>query len=162
MPPPKLLLSVYPYGLGKFAERAAGSARMKRCKPISGCIVRESLPMANHLISTPTSMPPTLRWHGIFRAACAGFGARRYVSVCRPSSGRRQNRFAAQCLGHAPQARHLLQWIIATAERVASGFEREDFERHNQTDGNQGLNPKSKTGKNHDQARLLTLLNKFP
>lgn len=50
---------------------------------------------------------------------------------------------------HRPQT--FLQWIIATADRVASGFEREEFENYNRAE------EKTSTGKNHYQARLLTL-----
>lgn len=50
---------------------------------------------------------------------------------------------------HQPQT--FLQWIIATADRVASGFEREQFENYNRAE------EKTSTGKNHYQARLLSL-----
>lgn len=52
---------------------------------------------------------------------------------------------------HKPDS--FLQWIIATADRVASGFEREEFEKYNQVDENE----KAPSTKNHYQARLLTL-----
>ena len=58
----------------------------------------------------------------------------------------------ASAMHHKPQT--FLQWIIATADRVASGFEREEFERYNQA-GEE--NNQQATGKNHYQARLLTL-----
>ena len=45
---------------------------------------------------------------------------------------------------HKPDT--FLQWVIATADRVASGFEREEFEKYNKSES-----------KNHYQARLLTL-----
>lgn len=50
---------------------------------------------------------------------------------------------------HKPDT--LLQWIIAKADRIASGFEREEFDRYNQAD------EKTETGKNHYQARLLSI-----
>ncbi|MDO5638368.1 MAG: type III-A CRISPR-associated protein Cas10/Csm1 [Neisseria sp.] len=50
----------------------------------------------------------------------------------------------ASAMHHKPDT--FLQWIIATADRVASGFEREAFERYNRAED-----------KNHYQARLLTL-----
>ncbi|GAB4415570.1 MAG: type III-A CRISPR-associated protein Cas10/Csm1 [Sideroxydans sp.] len=50
---------------------------------------------------------------------------------------------------HKPDT--FLQWIIATADRLASGFERSEFERYNQADEG------TATGKNHYQARLLSL-----
>ncbi|PJG85613.1 type III-A CRISPR-associated protein Cas10/Csm1 [Conservatibacter flavescens] len=51
---------------------------------------------------------------------------------------------------HKPDT--FLQWIIATADRVASGFERDEFEKYYNLE-----NSTSKSDKNHYQARLLTL-----
>ena len=56
----------------------------------------------------------------------------------------------AAAMHHRPET--LLQWIIATADRVASGFEREEFDRYNTAS-----EEKTVTGRNHYQARLLTL-----
>lgn len=50
---------------------------------------------------------------------------------------------------HKPET--FLQWIIATADRLASGFERSEFDRYNQAAEG------TATGKNHYQARLLPL-----
>jgi CRISPR-associated protein Csm1 len=50
---------------------------------------------------------------------------------------------------HKPES--FLQWIIATADRVASGFDREEFEAYNQADEG------TATGKNHYTARQLPL-----
>lgn len=47
---------------------------------------------------------------------------------------------------HKPET--FLQWVIAIADRVASGFERDEFENYNQAE----------EGKNHYTARQLTLL----
>lgn len=62
---------------------------------------------------------------------------------------------ATDSLVNAAAAHHrpdtFLQWIIATADRVASGFEREEFERYNTSAEGTG------TGRNHYQARQLTL-----
>ena len=58
----------------------------------------------------------------------------------------------ASAMHHKPET--FLQWIIATADRVASGFEREKFENYNQSGDERA---QQKTGKNHYQARLLTL-----
>lgn len=55
----------------------------------------------------------------------------------------------AAAMHHKPDS--FLQWIIATADRVASGFEREEFERYNQGED------RTDTGRNHYQARQLTL-----
>jgi CRISPR-associated protein Csm1 len=50
---------------------------------------------------------------------------------------------------HRPET--LLQWIVATADRVASGFEREEFERYNAAEEG------TRTGRNHYTARQLSL-----
>ena len=50
---------------------------------------------------------------------------------------------------HRPDT--FLQWIIATADRVASGFEREEFEKYNAAED------MTATKKNHYTARQLTL-----
>jgi CRISPR-associated protein Csm1 len=50
---------------------------------------------------------------------------------------------------HKPE--NFLQWVIATADRVASGFDREEFERYNHAEEG------TETGKNHYTARQVTL-----
>jgi len=50
---------------------------------------------------------------------------------------------------HRPET--FLQWVIATADRVASGFEREEFERYNASQD------ETEIRKNHYTARQLTL-----
>ena len=52
----------------------------------------------------------------------------------------------ASAMHHRPQT--FLQWIIATADRVASGFERQAFDDYNHAE---------EESSNHYQARLLTL-----
>lgn len=59
----------------------------------------------------------------------------------------------AAAMHHRPET--LLQWFIATADRVASGFEREEFEKYNESQD--CADTAQKTGRNHYQARLLTL-----
>ena len=51
---------------------------------------------------------------------------------------------------HRPDT--FLQWIIATADRVASGFERDEFDKYNLAE-----DKNEQTGRNHYQARQLTL-----
>lgn len=50
---------------------------------------------------------------------------------------------------HKPET--FLQWIVATADRVASGFEREEFDRYNAS------KDETREGRNHYTARQLTL-----
>ncbi|MBH2042550.1 MAG: type III-A CRISPR-associated protein Cas10/Csm1 [Comamonadaceae bacterium] len=54
---------------------------------------------------------------------------------------------------HRPET--FLQWVIATADRVASGFERDEFDKYNQA---KDENTETATGRNHYQARQLSLL----
>lgn len=54
---------------------------------------------------------------------------------------------------HKPDT--FLQWIVATADRVASGFEREEFERYNSPD--EDRSDRTEEGRNHFTARQLTL-----
>lgn len=54
---------------------------------------------------------------------------------------------------HKPET--FLQWVIATADRVASGFEREAFDAYNVA---KDENTETNTGRNHYQARMLSLL----
>ncbi len=50
---------------------------------------------------------------------------------------------------HRPET--ALQWIIATADRLASGFEREQFDNYNRSEDTE------RAGQNHYTTRLLTL-----
>jgi CRISPR-associated protein Csm1 len=53
---------------------------------------------------------------------------------------------------HRPDT--FLQWVIATADRVASGFERDEFDKYNLE---KDENSETKTGRNHYEARQLSL-----
>jgi len=55
----------------------------------------------------------------------------------------------AAAMHHRPDT--FLQWVIATADRVASGFDREEFEKYNEAEEG------TSTGKNHYTARQLPL-----
>ena len=65
---------------------------------------------------------------------------------------------ATDSLINAAAAHHrpatFLQWIIATADRVASGFERDEFDKYNES---KDENTETATGRNHYQARQLSL-----
>ena len=62
---------------------------------------------------------------------------------------------ASDSLINAAAAHHkpytFLQWVIATADRVASGFERKEFNRYNES------KDETRDGLNHFTTRLLTL-----
>ena len=55
----------------------------------------------------------------------------------------------AAAMHHKPDT--FLQWVIATADRVSSGFDREEFEQYNEAEEG------TATGKNHYTARQLPL-----
>ncbi|MGH6626142.1 MAG: type III-A CRISPR-associated protein Cas10/Csm1, partial [Burkholderiaceae bacterium] len=73
-----------------------------------------------------------------------------------PFASRSGEREITDSLVNAAAAHHrpdtFLQWIIATADRVASGFERDEFEKYNLAE-----DKNEQTGRNHYQARQLTL-----
>jgi CRISPR-associated protein Csm1 len=73
-----------------------------------------------------------------------------------PFSSRSNEKEITDSLINAAAAHHrpdtFLQWIIATADRVASGFEREEFDKYNLAE-----DKNEQTGRNHYQARQLTL-----
>ena len=154
----KVAFAVYLYGLGKFAERARPEVPDETLQTY----IRMYCP-GKFADGKPSDIHT--HKHAAYTALAWDILERHAPDLVRgdmyPFAGRQAGEDKTDSLLNASAMHHkpdtFLQWIIATAERVASGFEREEFERHNQTDGNQGLNPKSKTGKNHDQARLLTL-----
>jgi len=53
---------------------------------------------------------------------------------------------------HRPDT--FLQWVIATSDRVASGFERDEFDKYNVAEDK---NSETQTGRNNFQARQLSL-----
>ena len=154
----KVAFAVYLYGLGKFAERARPEVPDETLQTHIRmyCPGKFADGKPSDIHTHKHAAYTALAWDILERHAPDLVCGEMY-----PFAGRQAGEDKTDSLLNASAMHHkpdtFLQWIIATAERVASGFEREEFERHNQTDGNQGLNPKSKTGKNHDQARLLTL-----
>jgi CRISPR-associated protein Csm1 len=73
-----------------------------------------------------------------------------------PFASRSKGEEKTDSLINAAAAHHkpntFLQWVVAAADRIASGFEREEFEEYNKTQD------ETETGRNHYQARLLPLL----
>jgi len=77
------------------------------------------------------------------------FAGRRHAGVAEQATDATDSLINAAAAHHKPAT--FLQWIVATADRVASGFEREEFERYNDA------REQTAAGRNHYQARLLTL-----
>ena len=149
----RVALAAYLHDLGKFAERARVfhddphlDAHLQLYCPFhedgSWFSHRHAAHTALAFSAIEGNLPNTLR------GDVAPFTGRQHAS----SENRAE---ATDSLINAAAAHHkpdtFLQWIIATADRVASGFEREEFERYNQA------GDKRSNGLNHYTSRQLTL-----
>ncbi len=154
----KVAFAAYLHDLGKFAERA----RLEVPDETLQTHIQMYCPV-KFADGKPTNIPT--HKHAAYTALAWDILEKNAPDlVCGdmyPFAGRQAGEDKTDSLLNASAMHHkpdtFLQWIIATADRVASGFEREEFERYNQTDSSRDLNPQRKTGKNHYQARLLTL-----
>jgi CRISPR-associated protein Csm1 len=151
----RVALAAYLHDLGKFAERAGAFDADPRLD-------------AHLTLYCPFREQGTRRWHSHRHAAYSAlafdlieahlpdlirddvspFAGRRLAGVEGPTEAT-DSLINAAAAHHKPET--FLQWVIATADRVASGFEREEFERYN-------LAPDETPEKrNHFTARQLTL-----
>jgi CRISPR-associated protein Csm1 len=151
----RVALAAFLHDLGKFAERAALDV--------------DAAALETHLqLYCPRhDRPGGGFWYSHRHAAYTALAVDRIEEAGMPPlKGREMAPFAdwksrdvddslinAAAKHHQPQT--FLQWIIATADRVASGFEREEFEHYNRAE------EKTSTGKNHYQARLLPLFERI-
>jgi len=133
------------HDLGKFAERARIDVEQERLD-------------AFKTLDCP-------QWDGRFTHIHAAYTTAGFMAIERLMPGRDTLLSAPFAGPNQPDAddslinaaaRHhrpdtFLQWIVATADQLASGFERRDFESYNRADEG------TATGKNHYQARLLPL-----
>jgi CRISPR-associated protein Csm1 len=141
------------HDLGKFAERAALEVERDRLDAhlTNYCKWDEKggrrYPTRKHAAYTAFFMDEVEK-HApdLIRAGTAPFSSRQGES----DKDITDSLINAAAMHHVPDT--MLQWIIATADRLASGFEREDFETYNNDAG------ESYTGRNHFQARLWTLM----
>ena len=142
----RVALAALIHDLGKLAERAGidAAGRLDAHKTLY-CPWHENGGYHSHLHSAYTALAwDALEATGNFpdlRQNCAPFRA---ASAQDESTDSAINAAAAH---HRPQT--FLQWVIATADRVASGFERDKFEA--------GYN-RQQEREDHYSARLLTLL----
>lgn len=150
VPSCRLALAALLHDLGKFAERA-------------GLQIDANTLAANQHLYCPRQGVGRQQWFSHQHAAYTGIAADLIEPWLPPMTGDDMAPFAAwntasvddslinaAAQHHSP--RTFLQWIIATADRVASGFEREQFEQYNQA-----KEEKTSTGKTHYTARQLTL-----
>ncbi|MGY6214206.1 type III-A CRISPR-associated protein Cas10/Csm1 [Methylolobus aquaticus] len=149
----RLALAAYLHDLGKFAERARiGEATDKDAQGNSRADINKQL-----------YCPQFAGRYTHVHAAYTGIGFDLLENHLPDLVGEDMAPFApwrdrdaddslvnAAARHHKPDT--FLQWIIATADRLASGFEREDFEAYN------AAPDETTTRKNHYTARQLTLL----
>ena len=133
------------HDLGKFAERArieTDKAQLEIWKQLD-CPHWDGRPTHIHAAYTTVgfmAIEPRLPRRGQIMAA---------PFACPDEQEADDSLVNAAARHHAP--RTFLQWVIATADRLASGFERSEFDRYH------AAQEGTRTGRNHYQARLLSL-----
>lgn len=156
----RVALAAYLHDLGKFAERA----RMEVSKDALDAHVTQYCPFRT------TDAGGRNGYHTHKHAAYTGLAFDvveqsapnlikgdmfPFVNLAQLQSDHTQ---ATDSLINAAAAHHrpdtFLQWVIATADRVASGFERDEFAKYNEA---KDENTETVTGQNHYQARQLSL-----
>lgn len=156
----RVALAAYLHDLGKFAERARievlkdqlDAHKTQYCPFVP---VRQGSPARKH---THVHAAYTgLAFDVIEQTAPDLIQGDMHPFVSR-SQLREDHTQATDSLINAAAAHHrpdtFLQWVIATADRVASGFERDEFDEYN---GRDDTNEETPTGRNHYQARQLSL-----
>jgi len=141
----RLALSAMLHDLGKFAERARLSCEPEKLEAYK----QLDCPRWNERYSHVHAAYTTLGFMAI-----EGLLPRREAIMAAPFADPSaidadDSLINAAARHHNPGT--FLQWIIATADRLASGFERSEFEKYNQAEEG------TITGRNHYQARLLPL-----
>jgi CRISPR-associated protein Csm1 len=141
----RVALAAMLHDLGKFAERArleCDRARLDTYKQLD-CPHWDGRPSHIHAAYTSVGFAAI--------EACLPLRAQLmsepFASADQPDAD--DSIINAAARHHKPDT--FLQWIIATADRLASGFERAEFDAYNRADEG------TSTGRNHYQARLLTL-----
>jgi CRISPR-associated protein Csm1 len=152
-PSTRVALAAYLHDLGKFAERAGAFSKHPDLDAhlTTYCPFHEpgSWFSHRHAAHTALAYDAIERWlPDALRGDTAPF-------VGRTMAGSAGGRVATDSLVNAAAAHHkpdtFLQWIVATADRVASGFEREEFEKYN------AQKDERDNGLNHVTSRQLTL-----
>ncbi len=148
----RIAFAALTHDLGKFAERAALQVDDDRLKAhvTNYCRWHEQGKYHSHKHAAYTAL---------FLDEIEKSAPDLIAGETAPFAGRKGEGDITDCIINAAAMHHrpetLLQWIIATADRVASGFEREEFEKYNQSE--ERADKTKKTGRNHYQARLLPL-----
>lgn len=150
-PSARVALAAFLHDLGKFAERAQVDASVEILEN------NQQLYCPHHKRSTDDR-----GWFSHKHAAYTAIALDQIEGDLPPIKGHDVKPFApwksrdvddslinGAAKHHKPET--FLQWIVATADRVASGFERNEFEEYNKAEEG------TATGKNHYTARQLTL-----
>ncbi len=149
----RVALAAYLHDLGKFSERAAMAVDKGKLEDHLMLYARQNQKGGRRWYSHRHSAYTALAWDIIEKKFpklvgddVTPFGSWGDVGVD-------DSVINAAARHHKPDT--FLQWIVATADRVASGFEREEFEKYNNPE--EARNDKTKEGRNHFTARQLTL-----
>lgn len=151
----RLALAAYLHDLGKFAERAGAFDADSRLNAhlTLYCPYHEQGGRSwfTHRHAAHTALAFDLIEQHL--PALAARSMAPFVGRARADDGTLSD--PTDSLVNAAAAHHrpdtFLQWVIATADRIASGFEREEFERYNQA------RDETRDGLDHFTARQLTL-----
>jgi CRISPR-associated protein Csm1 len=150
----RVALAAYLHDLGKFAERAGIEEAEK--KDSDGNTLKETHKQEycpsfqgrySHIHAAYTAIAMDLiesKLPDIKRDDCFPFASRKDGDALRDGD----SLINAAARHHRPET--LLQWLIATADRAASGFERSEFDAYNRADENT-------QGKNYLQTRQFSL-----
>ena len=153
----RVALAAFLHDLGKFAERARidTDARIDALKS-TYCPFNHETSRHTHIHAAYTALAFDLiarQLPDIIKGDMSPFDStpvRDEEGKLQEASKNLDNIVNASAFHHLPNT--FLQWVVATADRVASGFERDVFEAYNLAED------KTETGRNHYQARQLTLV----
>lgn len=149
-PSTRIALAAYLHDLGKLAERACLDIPPERLDVLVDAYC-------------PSHEEAGRKWHShkhaaytahafeVLESSLAALSEKELFPFSGSSTGDNDDSLLnAAARHHKPET--FLQWVIATADRVASGFDRESFKKYNRSED------KTDTGCNHYQARQISLL----
>jgi CRISPR-associated protein Csm1 len=145
----RVAISAYLHDLGKFAERAKLPVDLEKLEIHLQQYARKQEAGGKIWYSHQHSAWTALMWDEIekYFPPVTGIDPSPYKGWNNPDVD--DSVVNAAAMHHKPST--FLQWITATADRVASGFERDEFDKYNDSKEH------TDTGKNHYTARQLTI-----
>jgi CRISPR-associated protein Csm1 len=146
-------LAAYLHDLGKFAERAGtfdGSPRLDAHLQLYAVWNRDRGYFSHRHAAHTALAFDLIEKHlpDLLLGDASPFTRRVWAEDLQPDVEPKDSLINASAAHHKPET--FLQWVVATADRVASGFEREEFEEYNDT------GDEVRRG-DHFATRLLTL-----